>query len=168
MSVSMYRGMGWALLHAVLCAAIVLLGSVLEPMTLHGDLDKLAQIVCCFCVAGIIVITSVFDLLHSGSGVQLRRVRKQQRFYIHVAVAALLIAVPFIAEWEEQQLWFLVLVNAVMGTNVTFTIWSHRPLKHLMEGGGEELVQAVAEEEAEMVGEIRQSDIVIGDVEDVE
>jgi low temperature requirement protein LtrA len=169
MTVGMYRGLAWVVLHLPLAASIVLLGSVLEPLTLHGALTRNAQFVCCNCLAVIVLITTVFDLLHSGSGVQLRRVRKQWRFAVHLVVAFFLFLIPFVYDWQDARLGFLFLINGLLGSSAMFTIWAHQPLKSLMTGseeGNKELVDAMAAEEAEM-GAIRDSDIVIEDVENI-
>ncbi|GMI04610.1 hypothetical protein TrVE_jg9922 [Triparma verrucosa] len=129
MTRSPWTGLAWVMLHLPLNISIVLLGAILEPLKLHGEFNGKAQVVCSNCLAGIVLICSLFDVLHSGGNVQLRRVKKQARLGFHLLCVLSFFVVPYFKDFAGDPLEYLGIVNALLLVQVAGTIYAHFPIE---------------------------------------
>ena len=81
----------------------------------------------CVCLAGICAVISAFDLLHSGGGLQLRRVSKEKRVAFHLVCVIGICIIPSAMDYDANPLLLLGLVNAVLAVNVVGTMYCHIP-----------------------------------------
>ena len=80
------------------------------------------------CLAIIVGCCTGFDLLHSGCGVQLRKVGKKTRVAVHVVFMFALLLVPFLWDFGDNPSCFLWVMLALMLVGVGSTFYMHRPL----------------------------------------
>ncbi|GMI01983.1 hypothetical protein TrLO_g8152 [Triparma laevis f. longispina] len=137
MASSPFAGLAWVVLHLPLNICIVLLGAVLEPLKLHGEFNQTAQQVCANCLGGIVLICSLFDVLHSGGSVQLRLVKKEFRLAFHLVCVGVFFVVPYIKDFEESPLDYLGIINSLLLVQVMGTLYCHMPrIRPGSESGG--------------------------------
>ena len=128
------RGALWTLLHLPLNISIVLVGSVLEPLKLHSSFTSHAVVTVSVCLAVILVVLLLFDVLYHGGGVSVRRVAKKHRILLQfMFIFLLLLLLAFYETWEHDPVSYLALINTIMAAQVGTTFYSHFPRDHAAE-----------------------------------
>ncbi|GMI37511.1 hypothetical protein TrCOL_g7526 [Triparma columacea] len=121
-------GVAWVMLYLPLNAAIVIFGSIMEPLKLHGEFSQVTANSLSFCLGIIVVIIALFDILHGGGGSQRRAVSKQSRTVFKAALVIIFAALPFATDWNKSPLGFVACCNVVTLIEVAFTFYSFRPM----------------------------------------
>eukprot|EP00520_Triparma_pacifica_P004017 CAMPEP_0118656934 /NCGR_PEP_ID=MMETSP0785-20121206/13743_1 /TAXON_ID=91992 /ORGANISM="Bolidomonas pacifica, Strain CCMP 1866" /LENGTH=505 /DNA_ID=CAMNT_0006549805 /DNA_START=23 /DNA_END=1537 /DNA_ORIENTATION=+ len=120
-------GVAWVMLHMPLNAAIVIFGSIMEPLKLHGEFNQVYANSLSFSLALIVVIIGIFDLIHGGGREQLRRISKQKRTQFRCLLVVMLAVLPFVTDWTSSPLGFVASCNVITGIEVAFTFYSFHP-----------------------------------------
>jgi len=108
-------------------ALIVLFGSIMEPLKLHGEFNQIMCNSLAFSLAGIVAIIGAFDVLHGGGGVQLRRIGKIGRTLFRLGLVLALALLPFVMDWNKSPLGFVACCCVITGFDVAFTFYAVKP-----------------------------------------
>lgn len=136
LTVCVWRGSLWTILHLPMNGAIVLLGAILEPLKTESSLPHSAQRIAAGCLGLILLISSAFDSMHdemkSGAvswNSDFRRVSKRGRVIARVCFAFFVMLVPFHFNWTDAKLAFLTTINVLLLLHITFMTYARMPLE---------------------------------------
>lgn len=139
LSCSHERGILWVLLHIPLNAAIVLVGSIAEPLKVEGTFDQKASWFLGGSIGTIILVLALIDVLHSGGGEHLRLVSKEIRTCVRIVFIGTIAIFTASKNWGDEPVAFMCFMSAILACDVLFTYFSYRPKKNKTEASHEEL-----------------------------